>query len=112
MSLPGALALSLALTEIIEIPICFLFGFRGRELVIAMLANVVTNPPVVFLIYLLSVATSLPKWSFTLALELSAFIAEALIYRSATETKLPMLVSFTANAVSYSAGLLITAFLL
>lgn len=109
MNLLEALALSLALTEIIEIPICFLFGFRGRELVIALLANVVTNPPVVFLIYVLSVATPLPKWSFTLALELAAFIVEAIVYRKATDTKLPLLVSFTANAVSYSAGLLITA---
>lgn len=112
MNLLEALALSLALTEMIEIPVCFLFGFRGRDLIIALLANIVTNPAAVFLIYLLSVFTSLPKWCFTLAIELSVFITEAFIYRKATETKMPTLVSFTANALSYSTGLLFTIFVL
>ena len=112
MNIYQALALSLVLTEAVELPVCLAMGFRGRELVIVLLANVVTNPPVVFLHHLFSSFTPLPEWSFTLALELGAFAAEAFIYLRATERKRPMLDSFIANAVSYSIGLAINAFIL
>ncbi len=112
MNLYEALALSLALTELIELPVCYLLGFRGRELIIVLLANIATNPAVVFLHHVFSVFTPLPEWSFTLVLELCAFIAEALIYKKATDRRMPMLDSFIANAVSYSIGLVITTFIL
>ena len=41
----------------------------------------------------------------------AAVVTEWLIYRSATDAKRPFLVSLTANAASYGAGLLIAAFL-
>ena len=112
MNLYEALALSLLLTEAIELPVCCLLGFRGRELVIVLLANIVTNPAVVFLHHIFTAFTPLPEWSFTLVLELAAFIVEALIYRKATDRRIPMLDSFIANAVSYSIGLIITTFVL
>ena len=112
MSIAWALILSLLLTELIEVPICYALGFRGSELIIVLLANVVTNPAVVFLHHLFTVFTPLPEWSFTLGLELAAFLTEALIYRRATKRRLPMLDSFIANAASYSIGLIITTFIL
>ncbi|MCR5611265.1 MAG: hypothetical protein K6F68_05470 [Clostridiales bacterium] len=112
MNLLEALALSLLLTEIIELPVCFLLGFRGRELIIVLLANIATNPALVFLLHILTAAAGFPRWAVTLVLELSAFMIEALIYRRATDRRIPMLDSFIANAASFSAGLLITTFLL
>lgn len=112
MTLPQALLLSLLLTELIELPVLALLGFRGRELVIAALANVVTNPAVVFLHAAAASQTNLPEWLVILVLEVSAVLIEALIYKKATDRKRPLLDSFIANAVSYSIGLIFTTFIL
>ncbi|MBO4562622.1 MAG: hypothetical protein J5772_03330 [Clostridia bacterium] len=112
MSLVWSLIISLALTEAIELPLLFALGFRGKELIIAALANVVTNPPLVFTYSVLTAFTHLPAWSVILPLELAAVLAEALIYKKATARRLPLLDSLIANAVSYSIGLVITTFIL
>ena len=112
MTLAESLLISLLLTEAIELPLLFALGFRGGELIIAALANVVTNPAVVFTHHLLLSFTSLPEWAVVLPLEIFAVLAEALIYRKATERKRPLLDSFIANAVSYSIGLVLTTFIL
>ena len=39
-----AFALSLGLTLLIEVPIAYAWGLRGRELVTVLAANVMTNP--------------------------------------------------------------------
>ena len=108
MTLLEALGLSLLLTEAIELPLLFLMGFRGYELIIALLANIVTNPAVVFLNYLAISFTSIPQWLVVLVLEVSAVIIEALIYAKATDRRRPLLDSLIANAVSYSIGLIIS----
>lgn len=112
MTLPQALLISLLLTEIIELPILFFLGFRGKELAVGLLANIATNPAVVFLHALAGAYTRIPEWLVILVLEVSAVLAEALIYKKATGRKRPLLVSFIANAVSYSVGLCITTFVL
>lgn len=111
MSLPLALLLSLLLTEAVELPLLYLMGFRGNELIIAALANVATNPAVVFLNHVCGAYTSLPKWLVILVLEVCAVLIEALIYKKATDRKRPLVDSLVANAVSYSIGLMITAFI-
>lgn len=112
MSLPLALLLSLLLTEAVELPLLYLLGFRGNELITAALANVATNPAVVFLNHVLGTYTSLPKWLVILVLEVGAVLIEALIYKKATDRKRPLVDSLVANAVSYSIGLMINAFIL
>ena len=112
MTLPQALILSLLLTELIELPVLFLLGFRGRELIRAALANVVTNPAVVFLHALAGIYLSLPEWSVILVLEVSAVLVEALIYLKATDRRRPLVDSLIANAVSYFSGLILTTFIL
>ncbi len=111
MSWPLSLVLALLLTEAIELPICLLWGMRGRDLIFVLLANLLTNPIVNVLYALASLYTPIPRVASIAALEIAAVVTEWLIYRSATDAKRPFLVSLTANAASYGAGLLIAAFL-
>lgn len=111
MSWPLSLALALLLTEAIELPICLLWGMRGRDLIFVLLANLLTNPIVNVLYALASLYTPIPRVASIAVLEIAAVVTEWLIYRSATDAKRPFLVSLTANAASYGAGLLIAAFL-
>lgn len=108
MPYPLTLALALLLTEAIEISICLLWGFRGRDLLFVLLANVLTNPLVNVLYAGAGVFTSIPPALALAALEGFAVAAEWLVYRFATERKRPFLVSLSANAASFCAGLLIT----
>ena len=111
MSWPLSLVLALLLTEAIEIPVCLLWGMRGRDLLFVLLANLLTNPIVNVLYALVSLYTPIPRVASIAVLEIAAVVTEWLIYRSATDAKRPFLVSLTANAASYGAGLLIAAFL-
>ncbi|MBR0507731.1 MAG: hypothetical protein IJJ86_03900 [Clostridia bacterium] len=101
------LVLALLLTEAIEIPVCLLFGMRGKELLIVLLANVITNPLVNALLLLGTAVTNLPYAVMLAALEVAAVVAEWLVYRSLTEAKRPFLISLAANAASFGAGLII-----
>lgn len=111
MSLPTVLLISLGLTLTIELPLLALFGLRGRELLLGVLANVFTNPPVVLLYHLVKAYVGFPPWLALAALEVSAFLAEGLIFRLGTSLKKPFLVSLAVNAVSFSAGIIISLFL-
>lgn len=103
-----ALVLALLLTEAIEVPVCLLSGMRGKELLVVLLANVMTNPLVNALLLLGTTLTSLPYAAMLAVLEAAAVVAEWLVYRSLTEVKRPFLVSLIANAASFGAGLLLT----
>lgn len=102
------LLICLALTEAIELPLLYLMGFRRRELIIAALANVVTNPPVVLIRFVFLSLTRLPEWAVILPLEIAAVLVEAVIFRRAAGRKRALLESFTANALSYTLGLAIS----
>ena len=112
MSYLVTLLSALLLTEAIEIPVCLLWGMRGRDLVFVLLANLLTNPVVNVLYALAYLYTPIPRAVSIAVLEIAAVLVEWIVYRSATEAKRPFLVSLTANAASYGAGLLITTFLL
>ncbi|MBO4848518.1 MAG: hypothetical protein J5586_05120 [Clostridia bacterium] len=111
MTLPTALILSLALTEALELPLLYLLGFRGRQLTIALLANVLTNPPVVFLRFIASGVLRVPDWAALLVLETAAVLVEAVVYKKAAGRPRALLDSLAANALSFSAGLAISAFI-
>ncbi len=111
MSWPLSLVLALLLTEAIEIPVCLLWGMRGRDLLFVLLANLLTNPVVNVLYALAYLYTPIPRVASIAVLEIAAVVTEWLVYRSATDAKRPFLVSLTANAASYGVGLLITTFL-
>ena len=111
MPYPVKLVFALLLTEALEVPVCLLFGLRRKDLLIVLLANLLTNPAVNVL-YLLSVLyTPLPRVLVIAVLEVSAIVTEWLIYRSLTEAKHPFWMSLVANAVSYGVGLLLTTVL-
>ena len=90
-------ALCLGLTLLIELPVAYLWGLRGRELVTVAVANVMTNP--------LAVALNLcgiPQ----VPIELGVVLAEGFAYRLHFD-KRPWLLSLVSNAVSWSIGLLL-----
>ena len=111
MNWPLSLVLALLLTEAVELPVCLLWGMRGRDLVFVLLANLLTNPLVNVLYALAYLYPPIPRAVSIAVLEIAAVLTEWIVYRSATGAKRPFLVSLTANAASYGAGLLITAFL-
>ena len=111
---------ALLLTEAIELPVCLLWGLRGRDLLFVLLANVLTNPAVNVLYALACLYTPIPpaaalavlEAAALAVLEAAAVIVEWIVYRCAAGTKRPFLVSLTANAASFGFGFLITTILL
>ena len=106
-----ALFTALLLTLAVEIPVCLLMGIRKKGLWIVLLANVMTNPAVNVLFWLCAAYTALPTVAVIAVLEVSAVVAEWLVYRLLTDVKRPFLVSLVANAVSFGTGLIITKIL-
>lgn len=112
MPYPVSLVLALLLTIVLEMPVCLLLGLRKKELFIVLLVNVMTNPAVNVLYLLAGLYTRIPRVVVIAVLEVSAVIAEWIVYRLLTEAKRPLLISLAANAVSFGVGLLITNFLI
>lgn len=90
-------ALSLGLTLLLELPVAYAWGLRGRELVTIFAANLMTNPLAVALH--LSGVPQLP-------IELGVVLAEGWAYRLHFE-KRPLLLAIVSNALSWGVGILI-----
>lgn len=91
--------LPLALTLAVELPVALLFSVKGKDLLLCVLVNVLTNP-LVNLLYI-----SFPSPWFLAALECAAVWAEGAIYKCCGENiKRPRLLSVTANAASFCIG--------
>lgn len=88
--------LSLGLTLLLELPIAYLWGLRGRQLLTVAAANVMTNPLAVAL-YLIG--------SPQIPIELGVVIAEGFAY-SLHFDKRPWLLALVSNALSWGIGLL------
>lgn len=100
------LAVSLLLTLLFEELFALAWGLRGkRELGLAALVNVLTNPPVVLLYH---TATALWGWNpvaATVILEAAAVLVEWRCYRAFSEqVKRPFLFALLVNLFSYGAG--------
>lgn len=100
------LAVSLALTLLLEEGFALAWGLRGRrELGLAALVNCLTNPPAV-----LAYHTAVRLWgwspSFTAAaLECAVVLAEWRCWRAfSQQVRRPLLFSLAVNAFSYGAG--------
>lgn len=96
------LGISLALTIGLELAWALLFRVRGRrDLMLVCLVNVLTNPPVVLLRFLLG------SWAL-LPLEAGAVLAEGLCYRAYGERiPHPWLFALSANLFSYGMGVVL-----
>ena len=105
-----ALVISLALTLILELSFSMLWGIRDRrDLRLAALVNVLTNPIVVFVYYYVRIRRLPLHYGWvTIAMEAFAVVTEALLYKKYARTlSRPWLFSLSANAFSYAAGELI-----
>ena len=96
--------ISLGLTLLIELPIGFAMGMRGKKHILLMiLINVLTNPAAVLLCWL-----GVPQ----IPVEIGVFLVEAGVYYwfSRDENwniKHPVLLALVANLVSWGSGILI-----
>lgn len=93
-------ALSLLLTLAVELPVCLLWGLRGRDMALAALVNVLTNPPAVLL------HVWFPAAAATALIETAVTGAEGWLYRRCSRARRPWLLSIAANGASFLAGLL------
>ena len=105
---------SLGLTIILELVILVALKEYSKEKVrVLVLANVLTNPPVVLLSWLTGqYFPEIHKIAVQIPLELLVVWTEASIYRSFAEKdgrrfKRPVLLAVTANAVSWGTGVLL-----
>ncbi len=105
----SSLGISLVSTVLLELLLCVLMGYRARRTVLlVVLVNILTNPPVVLCYYLLSVVRGFPEVPVIIVLEFAAVLAEWLCYKfRAGEIKRPFLFSLGLNCFSYFTGLLI-----
>ncbi|MBP8641018.1 MAG: hypothetical protein KBI01_09015 [Oscillospiraceae bacterium] len=103
------LLISLALTLVLELVFSLAFKVRStHSLTMVLLANVLTNPPVVLLNNILSRKTELTSVIIILILEIAAVLIEGIYYnRFANEIKRPFMFSLGANAFSYLTGLIL-----
>lgn len=96
--------ISLGLTLLIELPIGFAMGMRGKKHILLMiLINVLTNPAAVLLCWL-GVAQ--------IPVEIAVFLVEAGIYYWFSKgenftIKHPILLALLANLISWTSGILI-----
>ena len=114
---------SFVLTEVTELSAARWMGLRNRRgFLLVFLVNLLTNPAVVLISFLLPMYT--PMWlsygRLLALLELAAFIGEALMYRTRWEEVRemmpagafpgtgPFLLSGILNGVSFGAGFIIS----
>lgn len=108
------LARALALTVVLELAGALLCGIRTfDDLQVVALVQVVTNPLVelacIGVGWQLGYALTSYPWLVVLACELAAWMAEALLYRSAQVSKHPWRLSAALNALSFGTGLVLQA---
>ncbi len=102
--------LSLLLTLIIELSVACLFGINKREDILLILtANILTNPAVVTASFVMKKVIYAPVYYWQIPFETAVVIVECLLYsKFGKNIKRPFAYSAAANAISYSAGVLIS----
>ncbi|MBQ7500056.1 MAG: hypothetical protein IJT91_04090 [Clostridia bacterium] len=107
-----SLGVSLALTLIFECAFALIAGKRGRDFLLIILVNIVTNPIAVSTVLLCKYYLHYPRAAVEIPVEIAVIISEALVYKSyAGSIKKPWLFSIAANGISIIGGIIISAFL-
>ena len=108
MILAVPILISLLLTEGLELLFALIWGVRGgADYCLILLANLLTNPAVVFLRYTITGAPA-----FIFLLESSAVLIEGALYaRRGRTIRRPWIFSLCANAFSFGLGLLLARFI-
>ena len=104
-----ALAISLFLTVVFETVFFFITGKRvKKDLLLVILVNVLTNPVVVLLYWLSVLYTDWNRTLVKIPLEIFAVLTEWYYYKKYGQTfKRPFVFSVTANAFSFTVGVLL-----
>ena len=107
MEIIVSFSVSLVLTIIFELAVCAVWGIGKREdIALVCAANIITNPAVVLVSFVLRRMLEMHFLIWQLPLEASAVFVECLLYtkfgRCITH---PLAFSLTANAFSYTLGL-------
>ena len=104
-----SLLISLGITLILELLFCSIFKVRNlHDLVLVVLVNFLTNPPVVLTHYALVGSAALSPLIIVLLLETAVVIIEGFCYKFySKDIEHPFYISLGANAFSYLMGLLI-----
>ena len=106
----AALGISLGLTLLFEGAFALVWGLRGRDLMLCVLVNLLTNPPLVFLVLSWRYFGPGLAWLPVPILEALAVWVEGYFYRrDGEQVRCPYLFSLCANAFSYTMGLVISA---
>ena len=96
------------ITVVIETAFFAVLAYRKRDdLLIVVLANVITNPSLNVIFGLCWLYAPEYAWIALAALEILAVLIEWLIYRALTDAKRPFITSLAANAVSFGIGVII-----
>ncbi|MDD3401354.1 MAG: hypothetical protein PHT58_06985 [Eubacteriales bacterium] len=102
------LALSLGLTLIFELVYSICVGVRGRDVLLIVMMNVITNPVTVFLTLMFGYKY---RW-IEYPLEVGVVVVEWLLLRRfAVNVNKPFWLAVGLNLFSYGAGLIVTAFI-
>lgn len=103
------LLISLGITIVLELAFAFFFKVRrAYDLQLIFVVNIITNPAVVLLHYLLVQRSGLSQIPVVILLETVAILVEGFYYkRYAENVNMPFLFSIGANAFSYFTGLII-----
>ena len=108
-----SLAVSLAMTIVLETGFFLLTGKRNKkDLLLVVLVNVLTNPVVVLSYLLLMLYTGLNTVIILIPLEIFAVLTEGYYYKKYGRTfKRPYLFSIAANMFSFWTGVVIQQFI-
>ena len=88
--------------------VCAVVQRFRKEIALVILVNVLTNPIVVFTVYMMYIYLPDAVRPVTAVMEILAVVTEALIYQKYSRNiRRPWLFSLFANAFSYGVGLLI-----
>lgn len=109
---------SLVLTLLVEVPIAAADGFRSRrELLAIVCVNLVTNPPLVWLLFVLSAllgpANGGILFYITLCLEVAVVVIEwrLLVWALGTPSRKTLSLAIVMNVASYLASVFVAALL-
>lgn len=103
LSLAGSLLLTLAL----ELGLALFWRIPKRDLLLVLLANLLTNPVVVLCHTAVKLHWPAALLPATALLEITAVLVEGWLYATRGETRRPWAFSVCANLLSFTIGLLI-----
>ena len=107
-----ALAVSLAMTLVLETGFFLISGKRDKkDLLLLLMVNIITNPVVVLSFWMLTIFTRVNSIFIVIPLEVLAILVEGFCYKKYGRSfKRPYLFSLSANAFSYTIGSLLLTY--